>query len=80
MPVEIHLLAVEAAFHLQTVESLTELQELRPPPLTVQTLLTDVLKGEGKTAEIQGKTLKKPLNSPYPWSQELNVSYTKLVN
>lgn len=48
MSVVVHLLTVEAALYLQTVQSLTELQELCPPPLTVQTLLTDVLGGGEK--------------------------------
>ena len=45
MSVVVHLLTVEAALCLQTAESLTELLQLRPPALTVQTLLTDVLRG-----------------------------------
>ena len=45
MSVVVHLFTVEAALHLQAAESLTELQELCPPTLTVQTLLTDVLGG-----------------------------------
>lgn len=48
MSVIVHLFTVEAALHLQTVESLTELQELSPPALTMQTLLTDVLGSGGK--------------------------------
>ena len=46
MPVVVHLFTVEAALLLQAAESLTELQELRPPALTVQTLLPDVLTEE----------------------------------
>lgn len=43
MSVVVHLFTVEAALQLQAVESLTELQKLRPSPLTVQALLADVL-------------------------------------
>lgn len=45
MSVVVHLFTVEAALHLQTAQSLMQLLDLRPPTLTVQTLLTDVLEG-----------------------------------
>lgn len=58
MPVVVHLLTVEAALCLQTAESLTELLQLRPPTLTVQTLLTDVLR-EGNIAALSKIILKQ---------------------
>lgn len=51
--VEVHLLTVEAALSLQAAKSLTKLLELRPPPLAVQTLLTDVLEDK---SDIEVKT------------------------
>ncbi len=45
MSVVVHLFTVEAALSLEAVESLLELLKLRPPTLTMQTLLTDVLHG-----------------------------------
>lgn len=46
MPIVVHLLTVETALGLQAAESLTQLLELRPPALAVETLLTDVLAGK----------------------------------
>lgn len=53
MPVVIHLLTVEAALLLQTAERLTQLLKLRPSPLTVQTLLANVLRGGDKKAHVK---------------------------
>lgn len=46
MPVEVNLLAVEAALLLQAAQSLLQLVKLRPPPLATHPLLPDVLEGQ----------------------------------
>ena len=63
MSVVVHLLTVEAALRLQAAQSLTELLKLRPSPLTVQTLLTDVLGGGVREAEQNSAFLRLNWNS-----------------
>lgn len=58
MSVVVHLFTVEATLCLQAAESLTELLKLRPPTLTVQALLTDVLGGGCIFISLKYKVLK----------------------